>query len=264
MKSIQIFTIISIGFLLFGCTKVIDIKLNNALPQLVIQGNITNEPGPYIVSISSSIPYSNSNIFPGITNATVKIIDDSTGNIDVLTNENNGNYSTNTTVGLIGHTYQLQVIIGAKTYTATATMPNFIPLDSITFFTNTGFGGSITNPLPNFQDPINETNFYYFKQTVNNRVLPGFSVIDDRLSNGRYIATQLFNDSSYIKKYDTVQLEMRCIDKPIFNYFNQLDQLSDPNGNQSANPTNPESNISNGALGYFSVHTRQVKKAVFK
>jgi Domain of unknown function (DUF4249) len=264
MKIVQVFILAVSMLFLVSCTKVVDIKLNNALPQLVIQGNITNEPGPYIVTISSSIPYNASNVFPGIANAIVKITDDSTGNIDVLTDELNGNYTTNTTIGKIGHTYHLQVTLGVQIFNATSTMPKYVALDSITFFTNTGFGGSTTNPLPNFQDPAEGSNYYYFKQTINKRVLPTNFVVDDRLSNGRYISIQLFNDSSYIKKFDTVQLEMRCIDKNVFNYFNQLAQLNDPNGNQSANPTNPESNITNGALGYFSAHTRQIKKTVFK
>jgi hypothetical protein len=54
---------------------------------------------------------------------------------------------------------------------------------------------------------------------------------------------------------------MRCIDKNVFEYFKQLSGLDPTNGQPTA-PTNPVSNISGGALGYFSAHTTQKKKAI--
>ena len=65
-------------------------------------------------------------------------------------------------------------------------------------------------------------------------------------------------DSLNIKKGDTVTVEMRCIDKNIFNYMYALADLS----SSQTTPSNPVSNISNGALGYFSAHTSRQKKIV--
>ena len=265
MKSRYIFYCIITLVVISSCTKVVDVKLNNVTPQLVIQGSITNETGPYNVTISSTVNYDNSNVFPAISGAVVKITDDSTGLTDLLSEVSAGKYQTSSiTQGKIGHTYRLLVQVNGKEYTAVSTMPKQVLLDSITFFTNTFFGTNATNPLPNFQDPASEENFYLFKQTVNKRLLTQNFLVDDRLSDGRYISVQLFNDSTYIKQFDTVQLEMRCVDKPVYNYFLQLSQITDPNGNQAANPTNPTSNIIGGALGYFSAYTKQQKQTVYK
>ncbi|MFY7860691.1 MAG: hypothetical protein ACOVP5_00585, partial [Chitinophagales bacterium] len=48
-------------------------------------------------------------------------------------------------------------------------------------------------------------------------------------------------------------------DKANFEFFNVLiqNQLVTSNGNEQVAPTNPPSNISNGALGYFSAHSRR-------
>jgi hypothetical protein len=54
---------------------------------------------------------------------------------------------------------------------------------------------------------------------------------------------------------------MLCIDNNVFEYFKQLSGLDPTNGQPTA-PTNPISNISGGALGYFSAHTTQKKKAI--
>ena len=42
--------------LLFGyaCKKVIQVDLNNSIPQIVIEGEITNAAGPYLVKISKT------------------------------------------------------------------------------------------------------------------------------------------------------------------------------------------------------------------
>ncbi|MFP5041129.1 DUF4249 domain-containing protein [Parasediminibacterium sp. JCM 36343] len=246
-----------------ACKKVITVNLKDAAPQIVIEGNITNEARPYIVTIAKSVDFTQDNVYPPVTGATVTIKDDSTGITDMLSELPNGVYSSNATKGDIGHTYHLTVIANGKTYTAASTMPAQVLLDSITFQTNAAFGNSVTNALPNFQDPSGVYNAYQFVQSINGKLSKQLYVFDDRLSDGRYISRQLFNDSAYIQKGDTIQLEMQCLDKPVYSYFKELAGL-DPTNGQPTSPANPISNINNGALGYFSAHTVQIKKAVFK
>lgn len=260
-----LFFIIVNTFIFSACEKVIQLDLNKAAAQIVIQGNITNEAGPYSVVINQSVPFDNANVFPPVTGAVVKITDGFTGITEVLAEVLPGVYKTSNTVGVEGRNYQLQVQSNGKEYTAASSMPQNVLLDSVTFFTNTFLGNTLTNPLPNFQDPAGVNNYYYFRQTINSKPSKTFFVFDDRLSDGRYISRQLFNDSAYIKKSDTVGLEMHCIDKASYNYYYQITEARGAgNSGPVAAPGNPVSNFSNGALGYFNAHTIQRKKAVFK
>lgn len=247
---------------ILSCKKVITVNLKNATPQIVIQGNITNEPGPYTVTISKTSNYANNNIFPPVTGATVTIKDNTANITDALNETTPGKYITNTIQGIQGHSYTLNVTAEGKPYTATSIMPQQISLDTITFLNIAVFGTATINAVPNFQDPAGTRNYYRFEQTLNNRKLKQLFTFEDRLSDGKYITVQLFNDSAYLKINDTLLLEMQCIDKNIFNYFTQLDQIT--NNNQPTIPANPTTNINNGALGYFSAHTVQRKKAVVK
>lgn len=247
---------------ILACKKVITVNLKNAAPQIVIQGNITNEPGPYTVTISKTVNYTNDNIFPPITGAIITIKDITANITDVLTETSAGKYQTNTIQGVQGHSYTLNIIAEGKQYTATSTMPKQTTLDTITFLNISIFGNSTINAVPNFQDPAGTNNYYRFEQTLNKRKLKQLFTFDDRLSDGRYITVQLFNDSAYLKINDTLLLEMQCIDKNIFNYFTQLDQIT--NNNQPTIPANPTTNINGNALGYFSAHTVQRKKVVVK
>jgi hypothetical protein len=56
---------------------------------------------------------------------------------------------------------------------------------------------------------------------------------------------------------------MYCIDRNIYNYFFSLLQVSAGNGGfQTASPDNPVTNITGGALGYFSAHTINLEKLI--
>ena len=62
---------------------------------------------------------------------------------------------------------------------------------------------------------------------------------------------------------DKIHVEMQSIDNNVFTYYSALLQISGGNGG-TATPTNPPSNISNGALGYFSAHTTDTQTFVIE
>ena len=66
-----------------SCQKVIDIDLNSAAPQIVIEGSISDQPGPYTVKITKTVNFSETNIFPAVSGAAVTVSDDA-GNSETL------------------------------------------------------------------------------------------------------------------------------------------------------------------------------------
>ena len=68
---------------LTSCEKVINIDLNTASPNIVIEGIIDNGPGPYRVKLSKTGSYFNQPVLPPVSGAQV-IISDNTGIIDTL------------------------------------------------------------------------------------------------------------------------------------------------------------------------------------
>jgi Domain of unknown function (DUF4249) len=241
------------GFFACSCTKVIQVNLNDASPQIVIEGNITNSPGPYQVQINKTVNFSDANVYPAVSDAVVKITDSSSGITDVLTETSAGIYTTRLLPqGMAGHTYQLYVLTNGETFTAASTLPQPVTLDSVTFQHNGRFGGTNINAVANFQDPPGIANYYTFTEYVNGKQLNQIFAYDDRLSDGKYIRQQFFTDSSYLNTGDNLVLKMNCVDKNVWNYFNTLDQVTNGNNFQSTAPSNPVTNISNNALGYFS------------
>jgi hypothetical protein len=247
----------SIVLLVFGfaCQKVVHVDLKDAASQIVIEGEITNTPAPAHVKISRSVEFSASNNYPPVTGATVRLTDSNNGISALMQELDSGYYSTNLIGGVPRHVYILEITIDGKTYTSSSAMPRHVPLDSVTFAMNTDFNNKQDiNALVNFQDPDGLGNYYQFEETLKGKMIPNIFVFEDRLSDGRYIKQPLFNDSTYLQKGDTLSLTMNCIDKNVYNYFYTLANVT-ANSFQSSTPANPNTNISNGALGYFSAHT---------
>jgi Domain of unknown function (DUF4249) len=259
MKNYMLFVLIIFS----SCQKIVTLKLNNAAPQTVIQGEITDAPGPYTITINQTVDFYSDNTFPPVSGATVKI-SDNTGVTDSLTEISPGVYSTHILTGKQGNTYSLTVLAQNVQYAAVSTMPPQVPLDSVTIQSQGGFGQQSINVVVNFQDPAGETNYYQFIESINGQSFVNNNfVFDDRLSDGKYISRTLRTDSSYIQKADLVEVKMYSVDENTYNYFLQLRQSSGRGAfNSTASPANPTSNISGGALGYFSAHTTQSKSVI--
>lgn len=243
-----------------SCKKVIEVTLDDAAPQIVIQGEITDMPGPYMVSITQTVNFSAAANFPGVSGAIVTITDNKEVN-DSLTETAPGKYYTHDSwLGKPGDSYTINVVSSGKTYTATSVMPQPVRLDSITFQKDAFNGKTTISVAPNFQDPPGIVNYYQFAEMINGTPLSKIYLIDDRLSDGEYIHQALYDNSVDIHKGDTVKLSLYTIDVNVYNYMNQLLQIS--NSALSVTPANPDTNFSNGALGYFSAHTVASKQAI--
>lgn len=257
------YTYLLLAFLLFSCKKTVVLPLNTVAPQIVIQGEVTDRPGPYSVNINQTTNFYADNIFPPVAGAVVRIADN-LGNTDSLTETSPGVYTTHTLQGTPGNTYTLAVSVNNKQYNATSVMPQRVMLDSVGFESTTGFGQERISAVAYFRDPAGVQNYYQFKEYINGELFTKDAfVFDDRLSDGKYISNTLRMDSSYLKPRDQIKLSMYCIDKNVYNYLFQLQQSSGGGAfNTTASPANPESNISGGAYGYFSAHTVQSRNVV--
>lgn len=247
---------------IFSCKENISLPLESQTPQLVIEGEIHDGIGPYYVKLSMSKAYNTTNDLISI-NPTYAIISDNTGAIDTLTKLKDGLYQTNKIIGAIGNTYYLNVLYNNTTYTAQSTLNSVPTIDSIYAFT------FILKPESKFasikiKEPALETNFYRYFVKINNKSPERQYVFDDKLINGttwNFTANQ-----DELKVGDSVEFFLLGIDKANFEYFKVLIQNSTltSNGNTTAAPINPTSNITNGALGYFSAHSRQSRKLFVK
>ena len=259
----NIMTIISLccTFAFTACQKVISLDLRTAPPVYVIEGNVTDQPGPYQVQIIQTTGFYAANTFSGVPGAAVSIADGA-GHSENLTDNGGGMYTTNTLQGVQGQTYFLRVMIGKDTFTATSTMPSRVNLDSVYITSVLNGGKSVLVAVPALiNPPAPNIAYYFFDQTINGYLDKTLYYGNSQFTAGQPNSFSLERSSpdSTLHIGDTVQVEMQCIDQAMYTYWSSVDQSA--TGQGSAYPGNPVTNLSGGALGYFSAHTSQVRGA---
>jgi hypothetical protein len=270
MKILKTTTYLFLLLALASCTKVINLELGNNSGHLVIEGNISNTRGPQIIKLSTNVPFTNTNTYPPVTGATISVSDQA-GNTYPFTEGPSGTYSNTHLRGAPGNTYTMTVTAGGKTYTAASTMPDPVNLDSLTA-KNEVIQSNDNKKVVTvyFQDPAAVANQYRFVLYVNNVQANNIYAYDDRFINGRYVSIDLRENTSGnstdkgIFAGDTVTVEMQCIDQPIYTYWYTLMQQGFNSPGGGVTPSNPPTNITPVALGYFSAHTTQSKTIIVK
>lgn len=248
-------------FIFTSCQKVINIDLKDSESQYVIEGQVNKGDSVHVVSITKSSLFSATNTFPKVSGATVTITDNF-GNSETLVEFEAGKYQTAHLIAFEGRTYTLNVTIDGKTFTSASTMPEQVNLDSI-FFIPDSFNDGAYTPIPIRQDPAGIQNNYLFDLSLKRSGKTAWirdsalMVGDDVYSDGVTTQQPLFGQLGNFLPNDSLMITLKCIDRNVYKYFYSL-SLNGPNG--SATPANPISNISGGALGYFSAQTKQTIK----
>lgn len=122
-----------LGLLIFGCKEEFPIEFNSNEKILVIEGGITNKPGPYFVRLSTTLPI-NQPVRVPFKECVVTLFDDQ-GHSEILTEIEPGVYQTSISgiQGTIGNEYSVSVVTpGDKVYqTAFEEMKPVIEIDSV-------------------------------------------------------------------------------------------------------------------------------------
>jgi hypothetical protein len=271
-NSIIISAFAIINLLAFSsCEKVIDIDLNESDNKLVIEGKINND-GECTVKLSQVKNYNQDNEFPGITDAIV-IINDNQGNLDTLEQGIAGIYYSEEIIGTPGVTYSLKVIWNNEVYTSTCRMPELVQIDSLSLRREVFFVDTTLITIVHFNDPANTNNYYRYRYSLNDlSINTDYFVESDKFYNGLNVETRIpifelnpnggpgepggpGNPGPGPIIPDTIKVEMWGIDKSMELYYRTLSSTIEAASGQQAAPANPESNITGGAIGYFSAYS---------
>ena len=166
----------------------------------------------------------------------------------------------------LGTTDELKVSIGEEIFTASCTMPAPVDMDSL--YVSKGPFGQFKFATIAYNDPAGVDNGYRFIQYVNGVKEPTIFWDNDEFTDGQFNITQLDasadekDDPRNIKSGDEVTVDMLSLDKDIFKYWYSMRANGGTGESNTAAPANPITNISGGALGYFSAHAITRKTVV--
>ena len=248
------------GILSPGCEDVITLDLVDVLPQIVIQGSITDEDGPYIVNISKSTDYFNPEANEKVENAIV-IISDNKGNSENLVENEPGIYTTTNFETAYTKNYNIEVRPENKVYNASTTLVTPLVLDSISYKLENIFDEDFYEINGYFQDNTEKQDYAIIDVKQNGNILENPVLYEDRLTNGNYI-NEVFLDleaANLEEGINTIEIIVRTIDADAYEYYKSLLGVLAINSESSpfspTTPANPKSNLSNNALGYFGAYS---------
>lgn len=259
------------GLLLSSCQQVVSIDLNTANPQIVIEGVVKDQPGPYTVLLSKTGSYFDTSLVaPPVSDALV-IMSDGLGHRDTLREAVAGTYTTSTIQGVPGNTYSLSVFEGGKEYAAVTVMPIKVVIDSLYATPRRAFDGDRGYDIyVMFRDPPQPGNYYRIN-IRSSSLVPSDSIdgrryrlFNDKLTNGNEMNVRI-RAGRNVSAGDTITIDLLSIDKATYDYFNTLgDILSSDRSPTSLSPANPNTNLSNNALGYFAAYTVDTRSIVLQ
>jgi hypothetical protein len=256
MKTILSF--FSLIILLTSCEDVIEIDLDYMKPKLVIEGVINDNDKQCIIKLSKTADYFNQETNPAVSDAVITLTDNA-GTIVNFNEIKAGIYMEESVQAKPNINYTLNILSEGDEYMANAIIPQRVNIDSLTckynsesIFYEVGYVVSC-----HFSDPGENRNFYRLKTyKISDRTKARNSkdIYNDDLFNGNKVELPWSYD--VYQQFDTVVVELYTLDVQTYDYFNTLFPISGGAEMMSlTTPANPNTNISNGALGYFGAYT---------
>ncbi len=271
---------------LTGCEKDVNINIQSADPQIVVQGVIENGQPPYVLlnttfgffsqvdltTVQNSFVHGAVvKVSDGVKTITLKeyAVDTSGGNkfyVYFIDTTNIGNVM----VGELGKTYTLTIDKDGNRYTSITKIPFPKGPDTLWFaepvFKRPTTPATALELFANYTDPDTPGNYVkYFTKRNNEQFYPG-GIFTDELVNGKPISNiDLFagtaNDNSnssnsdsayYFFPGDSVTLKWCEVDKGIYDFWNTYEFAIRSGGNPFSSPINVKTNMTNGALGSWA------------
>ncbi|MEX1002917.1 MAG: DUF4249 domain-containing protein [Crocinitomicaceae bacterium] len=246
--------IISLILFFFSCEKVIEVPLDEASQQIVVEGTLYDQPDESVVKLSRTGSVYDDSGFEKISGAQVTVTDDQGNTYNFLEDGNQaGSYRNSSFLTQPNYTYALTIYVDDDTLTAKSSTKGSVVLDSLTYIPQYGgFGTEDTTFLVfyNFSDEAAQENYYRMIPYVNDERSDFLYLQNDQLFNGKTIRAPFFAES--IEAGDTILARLISMDKENYKYFNTLS--NNDGGAFSPTPANPVSNIEGGALGYFGAY----------
>jgi hypothetical protein len=239
----------------YGCEKVIDVPLKESDPSLVIEGILIDRPQPFSVKITTTKDFFTNERAPVVTDAQVVILDN-VGNADTLFYTTDGIYKTKTNrSGVVGRTYHLLITRNNHLYTAETELREPFIMDSLNYYYTEGnaFSPAGFKVIMSGQEPPAPGNYLRIIAIKNDSIIKDqfpYLAYDDGIVNGSYIVSELPHNFNYL---DSVQVVTLGITKGYYDYLNAVSTQKSNQGTPfDSPPANPPTNLSKGAIGYFT------------
>lgn len=255
-----------------SCEDPIDIELPSGEPNVVVEGWVTDQPGPYRVKLSKTLPFDSPDTNPRISGAAVSIIvNGSRTYILVEDADHPGEYITDSLElrGAVGSSYRLVVETEDKIITSTSEIMNpSPPFDTLQYsyiqniFIPETFSFTSGYLVTGFVNDAAERSDYYRWKVIENGLAydraEDLILITDRFFNGKRFGFEV--SGILFQSSDTVTIQQYSLNENSFDFLRNLNIQAIGLGRSTSTPPSQVRgnlrNINDGdetILGYFGV-----------
>lgn len=243
----------------FSCEDEIDVKLDEGKTLLVVDGWITDQPGPQVVSLTTTAPYFSNAPTPRVSNALVTLSDNE-GYSEVLTETEPGKYfTTGSFRGKVGNTYYLSIRVNSDEYKAQTKIPRPSVIDSLSqkFREKSVSWEEGYYVLYNGPEQQGIGDFFRLKVFRNDSLQnkpQNLIVAQDKFVDGNYIQEVELNFTPF-SKGDRVRVENWSITEEGFQYYTEMREQIENGGMFESPAANIPTNI-------VTLHPGKARRAV--
>ena len=121
---------------LASCERIVDVKVNEVDPYLVVDAWLSRTPEDQVIRLTTTQPYFDNSFTPAVSGAEVRLTDNS-GNEFIFQDQGDGNYAyaSTDTFGVVGETYNLEILWEGNTYSSSTILPRKVLIDSLVYNT---------------------------------------------------------------------------------------------------------------------------------
>jgi hypothetical protein len=254
-----------------SCQQVVTVELNDAAPKMVIEGTLFDDTTHTAVMLSKSGDYFTPSLTVEYVHGATVLLSDDAGETDTLRESGPGRYDGARLAGRPGHTYSLAVFSEGRKYGAVSTMPVPVAIDSLYLEKTDPRGEARLSVRAMFKDPPGGRNYYRLQLFINGSLpvnalgIPQvrYNLYTDKLTDGSEANYRLRIGT--VNPGDTVTVKLFSIDRATYDYYNTLRTiLSSDRSPLSQAPANPNTNLTEGALGFFSAQSVTARSIVLQ
>jgi len=248
MHTRQSFILSSLLLLISSCEEKIDLDLNKAAARVVIDAQLSDASSVQRIRVSRSVGFDDPVNSSGIKDATILVKDNQNRSYS-FQYEKDGYYIHRNFKPVSGMIYTLHVTVQKQQYSSTSQMPSYVAVDSTGISEKNLAGETFFFVALTFKDPAKVSNYYLYTLSINGGPFRFASAESDQFNDGLNVTHYISDLATNLSPGDEVTVRRYCVDEKTYRYWNEYQH----NNLSNAAPSNPRSNISNNALGYFSV-----------
>jgi len=269
MKKLSLILVVALACT--ACETIVDIEIPSEGSRIVIESEIYNTKDIWKVKLSVNQPYFNQDSADGVSSASV-FINELGGDTVFLNYNDSGLYvSADRHQCVVGRSYELNVAYNGQVYKAREELQNAFPIDELLSFflpPNDRLFPTGNYVFVQGQSDATKKNYYLFK-TYRNDTLKATDLDDDgfgsvSLLNSFFDVNDILGEIERgslprpilfdVATGDTIVVEQFAVTEEYYKFRADLDAQQTRSGTPfDPPPANPNNNISNGGLGYFSV-----------